>query len=43
MMTMYFQLHPETVKFGLKHKICHQIQSDTSFDLNDGKLIEVAL
>ena len=36
-----FHSHPESVKFGLKHKIYHQIQMVVPVDLNDGKLIEV--
>ena len=43
MPTMFFQLHPESVKLALKHKIHWKIQSVVLLDVNEDKNFENAL
>ena len=43
MITMSLQLHPESVKLALKHKIHWKIQSVFSIDVNEDEEVENAL
>ena len=43
LITMLFQLHPESVKLTLKYKTHWKIQSVVSFDVDDDKDVEHVL